>query len=988
MHRVLFIASLTLATLSTSFAFDRADELLTMERYRDAKHELLELKEQSTSSDKSVAEIDYKLAIAELMIGGKGADRLIMEYPTLYPATTLTNDATYRAAIQLSSLGEMEQSVELLSKLNENRLNREQREKYNLRMGYKFFREGSYNEALHYISRIKESSPDYAHALYMRSYIEFRANHYTEAKRGFNELRSIDIYAEIVPFYLMQIAFNENNYREAIDYGLKLIEVSSKSTREELARTIAESYFRLGNSEQTLAYLDKSVGESGEMSRYEYYIKGFSLHQLERYAEAAEMLKRACGADDEMTQNASFHLANCYLHTKDMRSALKAFAMASSDSFNKEIAEEALFNYAKLQYELDEGLFNETINILSRYLERYDNPERRKVIQSLLVAAYYNSKNYAAAYDNIAKIENPDAEVRAAKQRITYLRGAECFINGDMREAKRFLNESIAIGVNPKYIALATFWLGEIAYKSREYAVAQQHFNNYLARAPKADPMVAMAEYNIANTLAMQGEKRSALNYLDSYSRNKLNLKEIRFDAYNRMGDIHYQDRLFAKAIESYNRAIALAPEISNYPAFQIATIKGIEGDQKSKIATLNRIVTKNSGDLLDEANYHLGRSYILAGEYKSAVAQLERYIESYQLSQRYADALSDLGLAYINLKNSTKALEFYDRAIKASPQSQVAKSAMEGIREIYINDGDAKGYFTYAKSRGMEGDLSAVKRDSLSFASARASYLNHGAKGSHEVANLLNSYIKEYPRGYYLNDALFYLSDTYLKLDDQKRALTTLTTLAERGAGGYNERVYSMLSDLTFDQKMYKECVEATMKLYEVSKDYKKRMSAMSRYIEAASLSEDRDLETKVVDRVLKMGELQTGAQAQREAKYIKATRLRERGERNDALELYRELANDKQSPHSSEARFYIIDDNFRRGERKSAEEQIFALAELKTADSYWLARAFLLLGDIYVLEDDSFQARATYQSIVDGYGVADDGVIDEAKSKIEKLK
>lgn len=32
-------------------------------------------------------------------------------------------------------------------------------------------------------------------------------------------------------------------------------------------------------------------------------------------------------------------------------------------------------------------------------------------------------------------------------------------------------------------------------------------------------------------------------------------------------------------------------------------------------------------------------------------------------------------------------------------------------------------------------------------------------------------------------------------------------------------------------------------------------------------------------------------------------------------------------------------------------------------------------------------FQARATYQSIVDGYTPADDGIVAEAKEKIKKL-
>ena len=44
-------------------------------------------------------------------------------------------------------------------------------------------------------------------------------------------------------------------------------------------------------------------------------------------------------------------------------------------------------------------------------------------------------------------------------------------------------------------------------------------------------------------------------------------------------------------------------------------------------------------------------------------------------------------------------------------------------------------------------------------------------------------------------------------------------------------------------------------------------------------------------------------------------------------------------------------------------------------------------MLGDVYVRRGDNFQARATYQGGADGYSPADDGIVDEAKKRIEKL-
>ena len=77
-------------------------------------------------------------------------------------------------------------------------------------------------------------------------------------------------------------------------------------------------------------------------------------------------------------------------------------------------------------------------------------------------------------------------------------------------------------------------------------------------------------------------------------------------------------------------------------------------------------------------------------------------------------------------------------------------------------------------------------------------------------------------------------------------------------------------------------------------------------------------------------------------------------------------------------------------QAERRQAEKvrslEVFAFSE-REPQAYWLAKAFILLGDVYVRKGDNFQARATYQSVADGYSPADDGIVDEAKARIAKL-
>ena len=122
------------------------------------------------------------------------------------------------------------------------------------------------------------------------------------------------------------------------------------------------------------------------------------------------------------------------------------------------------------------------------------------------------------------------------------------------------------------------------------------------------------------------------------------------------------------------------------------------------------------------------------------------------------------------------------------------------------------------------------------------------------------------------------------------------------------------------------------------------------------------------------------------REAKYARATQLRESGQRAEAARYYKELAAEVRTKEGSEAAFRLIEDIFAAGDADGAEAAVFAYSE-REPQAYWLAKAFLLLGDVYVSKGDTFQARATYQSVADGYSPADDGIVDEAKARISKL-
>ena len=123
------------------------------------------------------------------------------------------------------------------------------------------------------------------------------------------------------------------------------------------------------------------------------------------------------------------------------------------------------------------------------------------------------------------------------------------------------------------------------------------------------------------------------------------------------------------------------------------------------------------------------------------------------------------------------------------------------------------------------------------------------------------------------------------------------------------------------------------------------------------------------------------------RKVRFAKAKVHTSRDEAAEARKIYEMLAADVSNVEGAESAYRVIEALFAEGNHDESEKRIYALADSKTPHSYWLGKAFILLGDIYVARNDLFQAKATYRSVVDGYTPADDGIVAEAQSKLEKL-
>ena len=956
------------------------EELIERRRWADAKFSLKDYRKQLDAvKDRYELEwVDYQLVCCQVELGSSEAVQYMLDFMERYPQSQHANRMRFMLACYYAEENNLEAAKEHLLKVDYMGLNAREKERYDIRMGYIRFVDGDYVVASGHFAQIPEKSEYYAHALYYSSYISYLNGDFNTAREGFAELKSHDSYRSVIPFYLVQIEYREANYDYVISEGERLLTLSTRTVRDDLVRILAESYFVKEEYALALKYINEYPVE--KYRRQENYIKGYSLYRLARYSDAVKPLRTVCGPSDGLTQIASYHLAECYLYSGDKAKAKSAFSMASVDGFDDEIAENALLNYGRLTFELDSNLFDESENTLKKYLNKYPQSLHYEEVQTLLIAAFYNSKKYDLAYNEIKTFKNPNRDLRVLLQKVAVFCALDDIQEGKLAEARALLEEAESIGVSSRYKALAIYWQGEVDMLEGRYEDAKTKYESYIRLAPKSESEYLLAHYGVGYAQFQLNDFEHASVAFDTFVREYKTKDSYMYDAHNRLGDTRFSQRQFNAARKAYKVALGSPTSERNYARYQLALIDGVESKHEDKIDKLKSIVSDADGNYVDDAWYELGRTYIALERFSDGVATLEDFVSSDPTSPFYLNALSDIGLAYFNLDRKEDARKSYEKVVAYDPQSSAALEAMRSIREIYVASGDIDGYFAYAERCGVQSDMSVAARDSLTFAAARTVYLEGDMPRS---ITKLRAYLDDFDNGYNRSEALFYLSDSYIRNGDKEFALQTMEELVARGNSQYNERVLTTMASMCFDMKKYEKAASAYRKLYDAAHDPAKRRKASEGYINATLEYAGDDELLAMADDVKTMDDASEGAK--RKAMLINGRVMYNRGE-SGAYDIFELLATNRTTSEGAEAYYRLVEREFNNDNIDKAEQMVYDLGDCGSV--YWQAKCFVLLGDIMLKRDNAFQARATYQSIVDGYPVQNDGIIDEVKERINSIK
>ncbi len=962
-----------------------AYELFVYEKYSAAKDAFENYLSQPDITQANTQNANYYQAICSFELFHPDAENNLLSFITNNPEHTKVSAACFYLGKLYYRQKRYRNALPYFEKADVYYLTNEEIPEFYFKSGYCYYMKTDLERASKNFKEIVNVESKYQTAAqYYYAHIAYANNNYTTAIEHFQKLSSSETFGNIVPYYITQIYFEQGKYIELIAYANPILEKGGAQNENELRRLVAESYYRTAdfkNAKAQLAIYSKNVPT---INRNDLYSLGYSEYRNQDYKQAIEHLQKVVAIDDSLSQNAYYHLADCFLKTGNKQSARSSFQAAAKTDFNPYIKESALFNYAKLSAELN--FQPVAINAFRDFLKQYPQSKNADEANESIAQLYLTTRNYKDALTALENVKAKTGRSKEAYQKVAYYRGVEFFNDGDLDKAINMFEKAIINDVDQSLRAQAMYWKAEALYKQEKYEAAIKQYRIYIFNPPSVSTsMYNLANYNMGYCSFKMSDYAEAQSWFRKYIKNKAESDKTHWDDANiRTGDCLYAMRQSENALDFYNAAIDNSAASSDYAMYQKGIIKGLQGDLHGKTGTMEALMTRYpKSKYRVDALFERGRSELAQGNNEEAKKSFTEINTNYPKSNYSKRALVNMGLIYYNDKQDELALTTYKQVINNYPGSSEASEALTGLKNIYINSGHPNDYFDYVKTV-PNASVSTGAQDSITYEAAEQRYL----KGNiDEASKDFENYLSQFPTGSFRLNATFYKAECDFKNKNSEAALPGYQFIIEQPRNVYTEKSLLKAAFIQFNAKQYDQAIVNYGKLEQIADLRDNIISSQAGLMRSYYLTAKYDQSITYSQKLISGDKVSNELINEAHLAYGRSAMMN--SDLTMAQKEFTTIA--KQSSEAgAESKYNLAFIQFKLSNFKSSKDQCFEVINQVPSYDFWIAKSFLLLSDNYIALKDTFQAKETLKSIIDNYekNPADKEDIREmAKQKYETL-
>ncbi len=836
-------------------------------------------------------------------------------------------------------------------------------------LAYSYFNVGRFDEAKPLFNEIHQlpGNKYYYDANYYYGYLSYRDGQNDEALQSFQKVESIPRYQSLVPYYIAQIYYFQGKKDQALRYGESKLSQGNIYYKIDLSLLMGQIYFEKKDFSKALPLLESYVDNSDKVSKEVMYELSYCYYNDNQVIKAIEGFKQLSNQKDSLGQNSMYLLGDLYLKTGQKENARNAFAYSADNGSNRKLQEISRFNYAKLSYEL--GYQGIALNSMNKFLDLYPGSEYAGEAKEIVINLLANSNNYAEALAMYKSFDRPTSAMLRIYPKILFGLSTEDINDQKLNEADDLLTKIIKDPNAGYVLPFADFWKGEVAYRLSRYDEAIKYMSEYL-------------KYGGIQGEANPTDARYVLGYsylkIQSYSLAMDNFKKVapvvspgssalEQDAYVRTADCYFMQKNYSTAKAMYQNVINNALSQSDYSLYQVALINGIN-DPAAKIRTFNTLVERYpQSDLVTTSYMQIANAYMVQEKFQEAIPYLNKILNIKSASGEYPKVYLKLGLAYYNMNNNEEALKNYQKLVTLYPQSAQANEALDNMKNIYVEMGRPADYVDFVKKAGKV--VSVSEADSLTYAAAELKYSNNDCTGA--IASF-NNYLTSYPQGAYILKANFYKSECYLKNNDYQNAVTGYEAVVNMGSSPYAERAALEAARIYyFNLKDYQKSTIYFTKLLSLATSPDNQMEALRGLVRSYYQTKDYTQANNTAKELLTKKGISTDDKAI--ANLVLGKSLEANNQYDDAIAAFKQVAAINKSEWGAEARYEIANCYFTLNQLSAAEKSAMQVIKVTASYDYWVAKAYILLGDVFLKEKDYFNAKATYKSVADNATIAE---------------
>jgi len=863
-----------------------------------------------------------------------------------------------------------------------------ERDACTLRMGTAYLKMGNLQEAAVWFSILKEVSSEYhIDAVYHLAYIDYVQKQYDKALQGFREAGESSKYAALSPYYIADIHLVRGNYQQARQIASTYLEAYPRQEKAiEMRRICGEACYGLKQYAAAIDYLSAYRSETEEHAeRNSLYKLGMSFFYTGVYSEAAAALGEVTTVQDALTQNAYLHMGLAYLQLKERNRARMAFEQASAMNYDRDIKEQAFYNYALCIHETSYSPFAESVTVFERFLNEFPNSVYTEKVNDYLIEVYMNTRSYMAALNSIAKISRPGNRILEAKQKLLFRLGTQAFAQAAFENAIEYFSQSLQLGrYNQQTQADAYYWRGESKYRLEQYGAAASDYRQYLEFAPdRRSTEYGLALYNLGYTAFKQKQYDKALTWFTRCAESGIRLEnDVVADVYNRMGDCNFYARRFDAADAQYAQASGYSMSLSDYSLFQQSIIKGLQREYGKKIELLNRLITGfPESQYLDDALYEQGRAFVQLEDNDNAVKRYSLLVQRYPESPLSRRAANEIGLLYYQNDKYNEAIAAYKKVISTYPGSEEARLAQRDLKSIYIDLNRVDDYMAFVSTIPGGANFDVNERDSLTYVAAERVYMRGNIT---EAKNSFVRYLQSFPQGAFSVDAHYYLGLIDYNEKNYTGAVSHLDKVVEYPDNKFSGEAMAMCADIAYREKEYEKSLGLYKRMADRAVSQEERVTARTGAMRSAWMVKDCQEIISVASGLI--AESKLAPELANEAHYYRAKALLAEGQNKEAAGDLAVLAKDTRNVYGAEAKYLLAQLYFDNGETGKAEKEVLDYIEVSTPHAYWLARSFVLLSDVYMKLGRNLDAKQYLLSLQQNYQ-ADDDIAEMIETRLAKL-